>query len=65
VLSAKEISRLRDCAAPTAEEFTFPAYRKIWRPFRGPYFHVASDADINAEVSSWLRESYKVGAQQD
>lgn len=43
----------------------FVRVEKFGNRFVGHYFNIASDADLNAEVSDWLRESYKVGAQKD
>ena len=38
---------------------------KFANRFVGHYFNVQSEADLDPELQSWLRQSYKVGAQQD
>jgi Domain of unknown function (DUF5655) len=37
---------------------------KFANRFVGHYFNVQSEADLDAELQSWLRQAYKVGAQQ-
>ena len=56
------------CAIALREQLKssrFVRIEKFGSRFVGHYFHIASDADLNAEVSGWLSDSYKVGAQQD
>lgn len=37
---------------------------KFANRFVGHYFNVQSEADLDAELQSWLHQAYKVGAQQ-
>lgn len=33
--------------------------------FVGHQFRISSEADLDGEVQSWLREAYRVGEQQE
>ena|SRR6185503_2856930 len=55
------------CSVALPRKVANPRFEKIvgyTRQFVGHQFRVCSEADLDAEVQGWLRDAYRVGAQE-
>jgi len=55
------------CSLGLPRRFNSPRFEKVeeyTRQFVEHQFRISSEADLDGEVQSWLREAYRVGEQQ-